>query len=178
MYITPTEFLLYYDERRVLQLLSDTGTPISPGAVATSEVVLRAIRTASAMLDSSVQTGNRYQRAQLEDIVTASNSGSATEADKKRAEPIKSLVAHLTFGYIVSRRGYAAAKMQELAPMYAEALTMLNQLSSGLRILDIDAPKTAGVPRRVGIGTQTQSLTLTNPMFGVFGTNQMFTGDR
>jgi len=168
-YLTPSQFLDYYDQRRVLELASDTGTPATVGGIGTNSILLTAIRSASSMIDSSVQTGRRYERTQLEDIVTASNAGGATEAEKSRAEPIKRLCADLAYGYLNSRRGYSAAKLQELAPTYADALQRLNELSTGQRILDIDGPKNAGVPKRVPIGTQTTSLTQYNQMFGVFG---------
>ncbi len=167
-YITPSELLNYYDSRRVLELASDTTSPATVSGLATNPILLTAIRTASSLIDSHVQTGRRYERTQLEDIVTAANAGGASEAAKKRAEPIKSLCAHLTFGYLMTRRGYSAQKLQELAPMYADALQSLNLLSSGQRILDLDGPKNAGVPKRQPIGTNTASLTLYNQMFGVF----------
>ena len=170
-YITPAELFLYYDKRRVLELCSDTGTPATEGSFSTNTIALTAIRNASATIDSSVQTGRRYERQQLEDVVTAANAGLATEAEKKRAEPIKSLTAHLAWGFIVSRRGFAAKEVSQLAPMYADALTAVNLLSSGQRILDLDGPKNAGVPKRAGIGTSAVSLTAYNPMFGVFGSD-------
>lgn len=170
-YIRPSELLLYYDQRRLLEMLSDTGTPVTTAGLDTNAIALTAVRQASSLIDSHVQTGQRYTRTQLEDIVTAANAGGASEEAKKRAEPVKSLAAHLAFGCIMSRRGYSAAKMADLAPMYAESLNQLNLLSSGIRILDLDQPKRAGVPTSVRIGDKTTSLTQYNMMFGVFGSD-------
>lgn len=177
-YITPAELKTYYDERRLYDLASDTGVPLTAAAYNTSTVVATAIRAASAHIDSAVQVGRRYERTQLEDIVTASNAGGATDAEKSRAEPIKTLCAHIAFGIIVARRGYAAAKLAEMAPMYSMALEQLNQLASGVRILDLDGPKQAGVPLSIQLGSSLYSWTKTSPMFGVFpsGPNALLSG--
>lgn len=167
-YLTPAEMLLYYDKRRVYELLSDTGTPVTDGTYQTNSVILTAIRSAGAHVDSAVQTGRRYERSQLEDIVTASNAGGATDAEKARAEPIKMLVAHLAFGQIATRRGYAAQKLADLAPMYSTAIEMLNQLASGVRVLDLDEPKAAGMPLSVRLGSSLNQWTKLSPMFGWF----------
>lgn len=167
-YLTPAELLLYYDKRRVYELLSDSGTPVTDGTYVVNSVLLTALRSASAHVDSAVQTGRRYERSQLEDVVTASNAGGATDAEKGRAEPIKMLVAHLAFGQIVTRRGYAAQKLAELAPMYSTAIEMLNQLASGVRVLDLDQPKAAGMPLSVKLGSSLTNWTRLSPMFGFF----------
>lgn len=170
-YITPTEWSLYYDSRRLYEMASDSGVPLTAGGFGGSTIVAAMIRQASATIDSALQTGQRYDRSQLEDIVNASNAMSATDAEKSRAEPIKSLTAHLAFGMLMSRRGYSAQKMQELAPLYTDALNILNLLSSGQRILDIDGPKAAGVPTGVRLGSQLTSWTKLSPMFGFFPTS-------
>lgn len=167
-YITNAEILNYYDSRRVLEMISDTGVTAVSGDLPTSPVMTTAIRHASSRLDSAVQSGRRYERSQLEDIVTAANAGGATDAEMSRAEPIKSLVAHLAYGYLMSRRGYAGAAMRELAPMYDDAEERLNELTSGERVLDLDGPKAATVPTKTGIGTNRLKYTQYNPMFGIF----------
>jgi hypothetical protein len=169
-YITRDELIVYYDKRRLYQLLSDDGTPVTDGTYAANALVTTALRQASAMIDAACQTGRRYERTQLEDVVTAANAVSATEAELKRAEPIKSLAAHLAFGFIVSRRGYAAQKMTELAPMFDWAQEQLNLLATGQRIFDLDGPKTAGVPRSVQLGSKLFSWSQSSPMFGMFPT--------
>jgi hypothetical protein len=170
-YITNAELLNYYDSRRVLDLAQDVGVPLTVPELATADVVTTAIRQASARIDSAVQSGRRYERSQLEDIVTAANALSATDAEKSRAEPIKGLTAHLAFGWLMSRRGYAAASMRELAPLYDDAEGQLNLLASGERVLDLDAAKAAGVPQSTGIGVSKLKYTQYNPMFGLFPSN-------
>jgi len=167
-YLTPAELLNYYDKRRVYELASDTGAPVTDGTYTTNTIVLTAIRNASSHVDSAVQTGQRYERTQLEDIVTASNAGGASDAAKSRAEPIKALVAHLAFAHLATRRGYAADSLAKLAPMYATALEQLNQLASGVRILDVDGPKAAGVPIQVRLGSSLVNWVRVSPMFGYF----------
>lgn len=167
-YLTAAEFLIYYDKRRVYELLSDSGSPLTDGTYPANLTIAALIRQASAHIDSACQTGRRYERTQLEDIVTAANSGSATEAEKKRAEPIKTLCAHLTWGFLIARRGHAATKLAELAPMFDWAQQMLNDLATGQRIFDLELPKAAGIPRTAEIGTRLYSWTLASPLFGVF----------
>jgi hypothetical protein len=140
-YITRDELIVYYDKRRLYQLLSDDGTPVTDGTYAANALVTTALRQASAMIDAACQTGRRYERTQLEDVVTAANAVSATEAELKRAEPIKSL-----------------------------AQEQLNLLATGQRIFDLDGPKTAGVPRSVQLGSKLFSWSQSSPMFGMFPT--------
>lgn len=171
VYITPVELLNYYDQRRVLEMCSDTGSPATLGSLGSNPLALSAIRSASAELDSHLQTGMRYERSQLEDICTAADAGGSTEAEKKRAAPIKELVAHLAFGRLMARRGFAATKMRELAPMYETSQEQLNLLASGVRIFDLDAPKAAGVPSRATIGENRLKWSNYSRMFGIFPTS-------
>lgn len=173
VYLTPSELLNYYDQRRVLELTSDTSVPTVVGVLSSNAIALTAIRMASAELDSHLQTGRRYERSQLEDLITAANAGGATETDKKRAEPIKELVAHLAFGRLMSRRGYNADKMRQLAPMFEDAQQKLNLLASGVRVFDIDANKSAGVPTAVTLGRQRLMWSQYSRMFGVFPTGPL-----
>lgn len=167
-YLTSAEFLTYYDKRRVYDMLSDTGSPLTDATYPSNTLITSLIRQASAHIDSACQTGRRYERTQLEDVVTASNSVSATEADMKRAEPIKTLCAHLTYGFLIARRGHAATKLTELAPMFDWAQQMLNDLATGQRIFDLDPPKAAGMPQSVRVGSNLFNWTLSSPLFGTF----------
>lgn len=167
-YLLPPQILDYYDSRRVLELLSDTGSPVTVGTLNTVSVLTRAIDAASAEVDAALQVGRRYDRAQLESICSAADAPGAIEADRRRAAPIKELVAHLVFGRLMARRGYSADKMRQLAPMYDEALAKLDRLSSGEAILDVDANKSAGVPTQVTRGSQKVRWSQFSSMFGVF----------
>lgn len=170
-YITNSEFLNYYDTRRVLELVSDTGVSAATTDLPTSTVLTTAIRNASSRLDSAVQSGQRYQRADIENIVVAANVPLAPAADVSRAEPIKSLVAHLAYGYLASRRGFAGDALRRMAPLYEDAEERLNELASGERVLDLDAAKAATVPSAATIGTNNVKFTQYNLMFGVWPGN-------
>ncbi len=167
-YLPPEQLLNYYDVRRVTEIASDTGTAINEGTIATNAAVLAAIYDAESAFDSALQVGMRYDRAALEALVTAADDVSATDAQKKRAAPIKAIVAHLTFGTLMGRRGYSAAQMQQLAPQYEVALQRLEDIGNGRRVLDVDDVKSAGVPSRARIGANVTSLYAGNRLFGCF----------
>lgn len=152
-YLTPSELLLYTDERRVRGLCSDNDTEVT-GDLSNNAILATAIRAASAELDSALQVSRRYDRAQLEALCVDSRVPGAPHDLRKRAEAVKSLVAHLAYGNLVSRRGYAAETMTRLAPMYAVAQERIAKLVNGDAIFDLDGPKDAGLPSQETIGSK------------------------
>lgn len=174
-YLLPAELVTggYYDERRVLQLVSDTG---SDAVIANLEdddhpayiAAQRAIRWAASEVDSHCQRGKRYTRAALEAIVAAAEAAPADEGLQKRAAAILGLVADLAFGYLASRRGFAADTLAQMAPRYEAALLTLERLAQGLQIFDVDAALTAGAPSTVRIGRRGYRVGAYNRLFGVF----------
>ena len=172
-YLDPSELVLYYDTRRVLQLASDTGAvaviaDLSDDDSAPYARVNAAIRFAAGQLDSHCQQGKRYTRATLEAIVTAADAAPSDEGLNKRAAMIKQLVADLAFGVLASRRGYVADALANLAPRYETALATLERLAQGIQIFDVDIAITRGVPSSVAIGRNNYRVQSFNRMFGVF----------
>lgn len=96
-----------------------------------------------------------YARTDLEGLIAALTDPLITAdtalllAATKRAALLKQMVADLTFGRLMARRGYTAAAMKEMAPQYDGALQMLLDLAGGRRVFDLDANKSAGVPSTV-----------------------------
>ncbi len=183
VYLTPADMPLYYDVRRVLELANDVGdgsaelADLSDAGSTPYAIISTAIRLVSSEIDSAVQVGNRYARTDLEalisDLTDAVITADATllAAAKKRAAILQGMVADLTFGRLMARRGYTAAAMIEQAPQVDQALKKVLDLSNGQRIFDLDAPKTAGRPTRAEIGTYvTGALTpvRNSPLFGSF----------
>lgn len=188
-YLTPAELVNFYDSRRVLELANDLGD----GSATLSDlsnvnstpylIVSTAVRSVSAEIDSAVQVGNRYARTDLEQLILDLSDpiiladSVLLEAAKKRAAILKQMVADLTFGRLMSRRGYTAQAMEDMAPQYAGALKLLLDLSNGRRIFDLDAPKNAGMPARVSIGIDGLSPfapVQASPLFGDFGRTSVF----
>jgi hypothetical protein len=161
-YLTPAQFLTYYDQRKVLEALSDTDEPVLIADYPTNEIILQLIANSCGMLDSALQTGNKYTRQAVEDICAAAAS---SDAAKKRAGPIQAVIAHLTWGQLQSRRGFGAADLSILAPMYEKAMDFIDKLTEGTAVLDLDANIQAGVPTSATIGTQAAPLWANNGMF-------------
>jgi hypothetical protein len=182
VYLTPAEFIYYFDRRRLTKLASDEGQ----AAVELNDnpIVLVAIRNASAELDSNLQRGGRYSRQTMEDICEAARDTGLSDADRaaaqKRAAPIQELVAQLAYGRMLARRGLAAAELRAQAPQYEDALRRLEQLAGGASIFDNEAAINAGKPQVRTIGRRNQSITALNRLFsntpigGYFGTETRF----
>lgn len=149
-YLTAAEFLLYYDERRVRQLCTDSTVPVT-GDLSNNPILLTCFRSASAELDSAIQVSRRYDREAIEQLCADSRAVSAPAEVRKRAEAVKEIVADLAWGRLISRRGHSADEMGRLAPRYALAQERIARLVNGDAIFDFDAPKDAGVPSSVGI---------------------------
>ena len=172
-YLDPAALPLFYDERRVLHLASDTGASakiadLSDANSAPYAKVLSAIRFAAGELDSHCQQGKRYARATLEAIVEDAESNPADEGYQKRAQLLKQLVADLAFGVLASRRGYVADALAQLCPRYELALQTLDRLAQGLQIFDVEGAITRGAPSSVRIGKNVYRPSAYNRLFGVF----------
>lgn len=172
-YLRPVEWVQFYDRRRLLQLLSDTGTAF-PDSDLTNEAsagyaaASRMLTAASATVDARCQVGRRYSRADLEGIAQTGRSGAATGPDAKRFALLQQLVADLAWGNLLTRRGYAAEAVQAQAPRYAEALTLLEQLYQGVTVFDLAGPIAAGAPSIATLGANTIRGTDFNRMFGTW----------
>jgi len=162
-YLTPDELLLYYDRRRVLEYATDDGTAATD--ISQNALILRAIQSSSGEFDSAMQKGGRYLRQTMEDIVDAARDASATASEAKRAAPIMELIAHLTYGRLVSRRGHSADALRQLCPMYEDAQRRIDELATGVEIFDIDAAIRSGKPSTTRIGLKGASITANNRLF-------------
>jgi len=182
-YLFPYDLPKYYDLRRVLELANDLGdggateANLSNSASAPYQLIENMIRLVSSELDSAVQVGSRYARTDLETIISDLTDpviladAELLKAAKKRAALLQGLVADLTFGRLMARRGYTAAAMIEQAPQVDQALKKVLDLSNGQRIFDLDDPKTSGRPQRDTLGANvTGALTpvRNSPLFGAF----------
>ena len=174
-YLTPNEFLLFYDARRMLEYASDSGTAATD--ISQNLIVLRAIQGASSELDNALQKGGRYLRQTIEDICDAARVDGAAEADQKRAASIFELVAHLTYGRLVSRRGTSAEALRQLCPMYEEAQRRIADISNGVEVFDIAANINAAKPQTTPIGRKGHSITTGNRLFSVSTINPAFFGE-
>jgi len=119
-YLTAAQFLRKYDERRVRQLLSDSGSPTA-GDLATDDNLSDLLSMASEMIAAAVLVGKRYTLDQLTELATSTSYGFL----------LRQLTADLAYGLLVARRGTSAADLTRLAPTYALALQQLEMLRNG-----------------------------------------------
>lgn len=175
MYVTPAQMTTYYDSRRLLQLVMDDGTDgqaadLTNTNSAAYRLLQSLIRAVESEIDSALQVGQRYTRADLEQIITDATAGSPTEAQKKRAAILQRLTADLTFGALMVRRAFSAEQIDALCPRYAAAQETLVALADGSRIFDLDGPKAAGVPSSVPLGQNISNTVRNGRLFGLFPT--------
>jgi hypothetical protein len=178
-YILPNELPTFYDKRRVLQLASDdvsvpaTAADLNNSASTPYDFVNNAVLSASADLDAHCQQGKRYTRADIEAMVEDANDNPSDSAKVKRAQAVKQLIADLSFGLMMSRRGHSADTIAKLAPRYEKAQEALEKLALGITVFDLDAAVDAGVPDTAVIGRDSIRPSLDNPMFGVWYSTAM-----
>lgn len=175
-YVEPDDLIVFYDTDRVLDLVSDTalGAPratvadLSASGSAAYRRALAIIQSAAGDVDSHCQMGKRYTRENLETIVNDYWDAPADQAKAKRARILQQIVADLTFGLLLSRRGYTGDQLRQQAPRYEEALKTLDRLAQGIQVFDLDANVNASVPVRVSIGLTSYRPSLDNAMFGIW----------
>lgn len=188
-YLLPSELTVYYDKRRIVGLVSDTGTPIDDGDLDSSSsagytAIYKLIRAQSSRIDSRCQQGKRYSRTDLENLAYKARTATSLdpepdtyEAKWKRFAILQQLTADLFFGDLLARRGYSADQFKTMAPRYLEALELLEQLYQGQAIFDLDGPKTAGQPHVATLGENVLKSSDFNRMFGIWpGSNPSYYG--
>jgi len=143
--------------------VSDAGVRVDPSTAADHPNTLVAINDAIDLLKSAVRVGNRYSADDLKADPDVGDEGKPL---------VKRIVCNLAFGFLVARRGYAADEIAKLAPLYVDALQLLEQLRRGDRILDSDLHAAAGLPSSEPfrpLGSATPSLL--SDSYRYFGTN-------
>lgn len=143
-YITAAQFILQYDKRRIAQLLSDTGTPITAAALTSDATLAQILEEASGYVSAACRVGQRYLAASLDTCAAASTpSGNL----------LRRITGDLAFGLLVARRGLSMDELYKQAPFYQMAMGYLEQLRLGERLFDIDTTAQAGVPDVAVLGS-------------------------
>jgi hypothetical protein len=148
-FCTAAQFLVAYDTRRIRQLLSDSGTPLTEGEVESSDVLQQLLDEAADLVYASVMVGKRYTADDLTTLAASTTSGFF----------LRRLNADLAFGLIVARRGVSATDITKLAPMFAAAHNYLNDLRNGILLFPKidDSRAEAGVPKAADLSTNPYS---------------------
>lgn len=128
-----------YDQRRVAQLLSDTGTPIATQAeindgsalaiFAANAVLIDLLKDASNKVLMACRVANRYRQQDLDLLY----------ADTDRNSSLIRLVCDIAMGFLCTRRGLSTQEIYAQAPMLKDSLQTLEMLKTGDRVFD-DAP--------------------------------------
>lgn len=145
-YATAEQFLWAYDKRRIKQLLSDSGTPVSEGDLLEDDTLKQLLCEASEILLSACIVGRKYDEDWLEDVAWTMDA----DGKPKRGFLLRRIVCDLAYGLLVSRRGQAASDISALAPRYIEALRLLAEVREGVLVFggindDLTHPE-AGLP--------------------------------
>lgn len=137
-FLSNAEFLIRYDARVTGQLVSDTGTAVSPGDLPTDTNLQTALEDASGEILTACLKGGRYSEDDL-----AGLSGNSLSY-------LQRLTCDLALYNLVVRRG---RKLEDY-PQTEKALEMLDQIQKGEKVFAVPAVIEAGVA---------QSPTLTIP---------------
>lgn len=153
-YAAATDCTALRDWRQWADYLKDDNTRhASAGAVEGDANVARALRWASAELESAVTIGNRYKPSDLTDMAAS------TTVSK---ELLINLVVDLAFWWVVKRRK-PGIKPDQVAGV-GEALDMLERLRLGERVFPFTDTQSAGLPDVVALDEETHVETAAEPV--------------
>ena len=124
-YCDAPTFLLFYDNRRVGQLVRDDDSQATAAELLVDPVLARCLAHASGELESACLVGGRYRPADLQALA---GNGAALLA---------SLVADLAYGKICRRRGLPAAEMPQVEAAEAK-LKALEAGEAALPFLEVE----------------------------------------
>jgi len=163
VYATAAQLLARYDSRRVAELNSDTGSPVTPtDPVSVATPVGAALYDASAMVDTALQSGRRYLKTVLSVLVA--------DPDVTKGLPIVRAVCDIAYARLLMRRGLPAGEIEKLAPGYTDALQWIKDLADGKTVLDVDANLLSGLPKATTADVWNPNLPSNyNAMFGNWG---------
>lgn len=131
-YLSVAEFLKRADTRVVQELCSDTGTPVTSGALTSDPNLAAALLQASGDLEMAVLRSQRISQVDLNTILTTAGAAQAT---------LYSLLADLTLFYLYKRR--VNLTMPEFVK---DARERLKKLQAGEDIFPTVEHAAAGVP--------------------------------
>lgn len=133
-YCSAAEFLKRIDKRTVADLCSDTGTPVTEGALAANVNLLAALEDASGDVEAAALMGGRYSNADLAALITDDGVGAAK---------LRRIVSDLAIAYLFERRPSPDLDRQPQA--VERALKFLELLASGERIFGFQEVMDDGV---------------------------------
>lgn len=158
-YLTPSEFIVRYDARRVAELLTvNVSSPVTVADLPGNSSLIEFISDASGEIEAAITVGNKYTPVDL-----AAMTGTA-------ASLLKRMVSDLVWVYLLVSRGMGDGDVEAQAPRYKETKRMLAELYNGSMVFGIADNRNAGLPKVVDPNPlSTNSPSFWNMMFGKFG---------
>lgn len=169
VYATAANILARYDSRRIAELNSDSGSPVTPtDPLSFSTPVGVAILDASSVLDAALQSGKRYSKTALTALIA--------DTDETKGAIIRQVTCDLAYANLITRRGLPSEEIDRLVPRYKASLEWVEQLRNGNAVLDITANLAAGLPQAglTGNPWDWRQMSNWNKAFGFFPDNPAF----
>ena len=141
-YAQPSDFLLRYDARDVVQWVSDQTAPVSQASLSTNPNLFAALTDASGMIESALLAAGRYTVQDLQTLLTV-NAGTTTTTIGNSASFLIRLTCDLALGLLIERRPYLERDMPQ---SYQRALDWLDRLRKGERVFAFQQVVNAGNP--------------------------------
>lgn len=120
------------DQRLLGDLVSDSGTRVTPSALLTDPNLATALSTAAGQINSAALVGERYTVAELHALTGDDGNFLAM------------INAWLAFGILCSRRGRDAKEH----PEYVKATELLEMLKDGEAVFNVPADVAVGTPQQ------------------------------
>lgn len=166
-YATPDDMIARFDNKRLGQLVVDSGSPKSNTDLETDPTLQAALDDGAADIETAILVSNRYSVSTLQGLA-------ALAIGPARSALIR-LNCDLAYGYLMIRKGYSAQELESLAPSYRMALDKLEQLRMGERIFNLtvngdNPPGDAGSNvQQVPFFTQTSTRRPLSHVHRIFG---------
>jgi phage gp36-like protein len=133
VYATSSDLIIRYDKQTIADLLSDTGTPVADGNLATDSKLLAILTAASGRVDAAVMVSDNYTSEEL-----AALTGNSLAL-------LKDIVCDLAMVRLLRRRPEKFGDEGTVAA-FKEAEEYLDRLRRGERLFDVTSHKEAGLP--------------------------------
>lgn len=157
-YITPAQFLRYYDSRVVAELLSDNGVKVV--APAGDPILAELLQAACGEVEASALKGGRYTSDDLAAIAASTTNGGVY---------LRKMCAAVAMDSLRSRRGRVGEEELKDRKWVTEALRLLRQGEQILGFVEVQIAATTQSTKDDAQARQVRQgiSTFASPFFGV-----------
>jgi hypothetical protein len=143
VFLTPAELCERYDARRVAEVASDTGVPVTDPTLAITNPladpnIVACVIAGSADFIAGVRQSDRYQYTWLDQIYFTTDAPHTPPLvyTYPQRQLIISITSAFAFTRLVARRGMAEDELKGLSPLWEDALATRQAFLSGELIID------------------------------------------